>query len=122
VSSSGEIHLSAVSQASRVFVEQQHQWQRRAKITGKVTPARTTATVVNSSDRPIYDVEIVWNHEPLSLAEMGAWPAATYVGTIMPGKSASTRGADTAVGVRFRDAAEILWVRSGDGRFTTSAE
>ncbi len=112
------------AQANRVFVETQLQLEHRGKITRRVvTPALTLATVVNSSEQPIYDVEIVWNDEPLSIAEMGVWPAAKYVGTILPGRSASetTRGSDTAVGVRFRDAAEIYWVRSNDGRLTASA-
>ncbi len=80
---------------------------------------RATLTVVNTSDRPIYDAELRWRR---GSANHGG-PNPESLGTIMPGgKTERTREfpLDTNMAVsgailRFRDAAGVRWIRRSDG-------
>jgi hypothetical protein len=106
------------AQASRVFIEAGHQPPRQGKAINGVTSARTSAKIINDSNQPIYEAEIIWHDGALSIAEILSWTAATPVGVVMPGASVSQTTADPdarTAGVRFRDAADIRWVRSSDG-------
>ena len=110
------------AQASRVFITQE---RRRTVPTGYeeregVEPF-VAATVVNSSEQPIYDAELRWH---VGTADHGELPNPEPLGVIMPGPDGITRmrtfpyGVDmsnSGAVVRFTDAAGTRWLRRPDG-------
>jgi hypothetical protein len=88
-------------------------------------PPSITATVVNSSNQPIYKVEVYW----LPTKALHGEPNADHLGIIMPGESASSirRLAPDAdvhachAEVVFCDADTITFVRRADGYLTDLA-
>lgn len=105
------------AQASRVFITESKTGPL-ADGTGQwVTSPSVAATVQNSSDLPVYQVEIRWHHGP---GEHGA-PEALAV--LLPGDTFERSrnfpiDADLAscgAYTRFTDAAVVRWVRRPDG-------
>jgi hypothetical protein len=108
------------AQASRVFITQE---RRRTAPAGH--PERpdaepfVTATVVNSSDQPIYDAELRWHVGTAGHGEPNPEP----LGAVMPGADASRMrpfpyGVNMEVSgavVRFTDANGVRWLRRPDG-------
>ena len=77
--------------------------------------------VVNTSDQPVYDTQLYWR------PSRGDWRDFDSLGTIMPGSEIERLRkfppvgdymADIGAILRFRDAAEITWTRTPDGRLT----
>ncbi len=74
--------------------------------------------MVNTSNQPVYDTQLYWRPSH-------GWPNFDPLGTIMPGGKIE-RGRnfppaavfDIGALLRFRDAAEITWTRTPDGRLT----
>ena len=113
-----EAGLRHRAQAARVFITQD---RRRTAQRGHPEPEGAEkdviATVVNSSDQPIYDAELRWHLGP------GAHGKTERLGAILPEKRAirerlfpadadlSNSGAD----VMFTDANSIRWLRRPDG-------
>jgi hypothetical protein len=108
-------------QASKVFLWEEHLdrepgwqgWKDGEPVVFAV------AHVVNSSDQPVYDVELRWRRGASSWGEPNPQPLPT----VMPGKEV-TRGRkfppDTNMAVSgaalwFRDAAGVAWLRRRDG-------
>ncbi len=116
----GEREARRRGQATRVFITQE---AARTVPSGYAEQEGVgpfvTATVVNTSDQPIYSTELRWH---LGTAEHGD-PNPEPVGTIMPGNQASrTRefphGFDTDISgavVKFTDANGVRWLRRPDG-------
>ncbi len=119
------IHDRRIEQASRVFI-----WEDLSsfpttrslpgggyRIDGPEAP-RVTAHVRNTSDQPLYDVELRW---PGSATLVN--PNPEPLGMIMPGGETQKirdfpLGTDkgvSGVGLRFRDAAGVWWIRGPDG-------
>jgi hypothetical protein len=81
-----------------------------------------TVSIVNTSDRPIYEAELRWHRGSASHGDPNPEP----LGTIMPGSSTDRSrdfppGTNMAVSgavLRFRDAAGITWMRRPDGGLT----
>lgn len=78
------------------------------------------AIAENASDRPVYDAELCW-------AGGQPWePNPEPLGTIMPGAKVEKArllpaGTDMAAGaavLRFRDAANVVWIRRRGGGLT----
>jgi hypothetical protein len=105
------------AQASRVFI-----WEER----GMNRPANVppfpgvTAHVVNSSDQPVYDAELVWRRG----ADLYGSPNPQPLPTIMPGgpfvsvsRAFPSDSSPDACGtvLRFRDASGVRWLRRPDG-------
>jgi hypothetical protein len=83
-------------------------------------PEMITAYVENSSDRPIYSPELLWDDGSASLAELaGRSHSERLRAVIMPkGKEDQTKErlpGTTAVMLRFRDAAGNSWLRGPEG-------
>jgi hypothetical protein len=108
-------------QASRVFITQE---RSRTAPRGHPEPEGAepfvTATVVNSSDQPIYDAELGWYIRGVKHAGQ---PIPEPLGTIMPHSDISRMrpfppdvdmGESRAV-VRFTDASRVRWERRPDG-------
>lgn len=86
------------------------------------SPPSVTATAHNTSDQPIYDVELRWH---LGSAGHGE-PNPEPMGTVLPGATHTSKrnfppGAILETGgavLRFRDAAGATWMRRPDGGLT----
>jgi Sec-independent protein translocase protein TatA len=119
-----EAQLRRRAQAERVIIGQQNSvFYKDDEDDEAAGPEgqRAAVTVVNTSDRPIYDAGILW--PPGSTWEFPPFPEP--LGTIMPGDRTERLqnfpvNSDTAAIVailQFRDAASITWTRrSDDGR------
>jgi hypothetical protein len=114
-----EAQLRRRAQAERVFIGQLNTVDANPDQDDEPERHRATVTVVNTSDRPIYDAGLRW--PPGSTWE---WPPiAEPLGTIMPGDRIQRLqyfplGTDMTVNVatlEFRDAAGITWTRRPDG-------
>jgi hypothetical protein len=81
--------------------------------------AAVHVAVINSSDQPIYDVELCWHHGSAGYGD----PEIEPLGTTMPRTEATSArwfpvGADmsnSGAVVRFTDAAGVRWLRRPDG-------
>jgi aconitase A len=105
------------AQASRVFIS-----QRESTLflpTGQMGVPALTATVVNSSDQPIYDAELYWRRGSAGYGD----PNPEILSTVMPGAEIAKgrsfpRGTSLDVSgavLSFRDAGGISWTRRPDG-------
>jgi len=82
-------------------------------------------TVVNTSDQPVYEAQLLWHR---GSANHG-WPNPEPLGTVMPGGEIKrTRrfplGTNMPVSgavLRFRDAAGVIWMRRPNGDLTEQA-
>jgi hypothetical protein len=110
------------AQASGVLLSQKrHPYVSNSVVMGAGS-AWVSATIVNNSSAPAYDVELQWHEGSAPDGEPNPEP----VGVIMPGAEQSkrrvfSRNADLDVCgalVTFRDAAGITWMRSPDGALT----
>jgi hypothetical protein len=111
------------AQASRVFITQE---RRRTAPRGYPEPEGVEpfvdATVVNTSDQPIYDAELRWH---IGTADHPGEPNPQPIGTVMPGKDEAVirsrpfpYGVDmtnSGVVVRFTDANRVRWLRRPGG-------
>jgi hypothetical protein len=80
---------------------------------GPLPPPTTTATVVNSSDQPIYDAELHWPATSLQGSH-----GSHLFGTIVPGgKQQYWLPPNVGFSLWSRDAAGIKWILPSDGRF-----
>jgi hypothetical protein len=107
--------------ASRVFISQEagpvFATTQAGADRGQTGGPSITAHVVNSSDQPVYDVQLRWHHGP------GRYSDPEPLGTIMPGgditrtevfppgTNTDLSGAD----IWFTDAAGARWLRRPDG-------
>jgi len=113
-----EVDRRRKAQAAQVFITEEHVPARHAGRT-QPAPPKVNATVVNSSDQPIYETELRRHRGSAGHGDPNPEP----LGTIMPGASRSTTRAfpaDTKLDVsgavlRFRDAAGVRWMRRPDG-------
>jgi len=128
-----ELHDSTAvrkrAQAAHVFIQQEHRYTLSDRVDIRPESGGTgplvTATVVNSSEQPIYDVEIRWHLGTSGPGEPDPQP----IGTVMPGGEATrTRifpgDADANINaavVRFTDASGLRWLRKPDGNLSESA-
>jgi hypothetical protein len=120
-----EEELRRRSQAARVFLREARTGGH-ADESGRAKPA-VTATVLNSSDLPVYDAKIAWRRPPVKRGDGNA-EITDGLGTIMPGDEACASReftADTdmeacAVVLTFRDAAGVMWVSRSDGTLRDS--
>ena len=112
------------AQAARVSISEDKDPGRAAirgpaLITGYAISPSVTGTVHNSSEQPIYDVEIRWHASTAGYGEPNPEP----VGVILPGDNAERSrefepGTNLDVSgavVRFTDAAGVRWLRRPDG-------
>jgi hypothetical protein len=117
-----EAELVRRAQASRVFITQERELDLDAidRYPGpRDAGHRVKATVLNSSDQPIYGAEIRWHLGTAGHANTDS----DLVGTIMPGAEAiSTRPLPpdaqvniTGADVRFTDGSGARWLRRLDG-------
>jgi hypothetical protein len=108
------------AQASRVFI-----WEERGMSMPVNVPHFPVVTVhvVNSSDQPVYDAELVWRCG----SDLYGSPNPQPLPTIMPGGPFVSTGRDfppdtspDACGavLRFRDASGVKWMRRPDGGLT----
>jgi hypothetical protein len=104
------------AQASLVFLTEE---SFAGRTVNEPTPPTATATVVNTSNQPIYGAELQWRRGSAPHGEPNPEP----LGTVLPGdsvKSARAFPPDTNMEVsgailRFQDAAETRWIRRKDG-------
>jgi hypothetical protein len=104
------------AQASMVFI-----WEHVDTnwTPGHAEVPRVTAHVVNTSDQPVYDAELLWRRGSSSHGEPNPEPLPT----VMPGDDLArsrefpldTNMAVSGAVLRFRDAAGTRWVRRKDG-------
>jgi len=106
------------AQASRVFIAQEiSRTVPRGYAEQEGVEPFVTATVVNSSEQPIYDTELRWHLGP------GPHGDPDPIGTIMPGDKASrmqpfpstANMSNSGAYVRFTDANGVRWLRRPDG-------
>jgi hypothetical protein len=111
-------------QASRVFITETRDPGRAAirdpsVITGYAIGPTVTALVQNSSDQPVYDVELRWHRGTAGWGD----PDTEPLGVIVPGTGEMrTRSVDDGAYVemcgavvRFTDADNVRWLRRSDG-------
>jgi hypothetical protein len=106
------------AQAALVFLTEDRFAGRKAGPLDSKPPS-ITVTVVNSSNQPIYEVDVYWQGTPDPHGE----PTPEHLGTIMPGQSARSihkypPDADLdecGAELTFRDSDGIVFVRRPDG-------
>ena len=115
------------AQATRVFLTEEPsigRSRRGAEAYGEFIgvgprPPSVTATAHNTSDQPIYDVELYWRRGSADYGD----PNPELVGTLLPGDTHTSRrdfppGTNMEVSgavLRFRDASGTKWTRQPDG-------
>jgi hypothetical protein len=100
-----------------VFITQDRRTAPRGHPEPEGVEPSLIATVVNSSEQPIYDAELRWHLGP------GAHGEPERLGTILPGKNASRARpfpaaadmSNSGAYVRFTDANSVRWLRRPDG-------
>ena len=111
------------AQASKVFISQRD--STMVFPTGRRSGPAIAATVVNSSDQPIYDAELYWRRGSAGHGD----PNPEILSAVMPGAEiikgrSFPKGTNLDVSgavLRFRDAAGIRWIRRPDGGLTEQA-
>ena len=117
-----EAQLRMRAQAERVFISQENTTAVKPEEDDEPVAQRATVTVVNTSDRPIYQAGLRWS--PGSSWDLPGIPEP--LGTIMPGDRIErfqyfSPGTDMAVNgatLIFRDAAKVSWTLTPDGELT----
>jgi hypothetical protein len=110
------------AQATKVFMSHKLEVCFRQEDDDEPESIQASVTVVNTSDRPIYNIVLHWLRDSVHYDGFLVEP----LGTIMPGRETmrprtfppDTNMAVSLAVVTFRDAANVTWIRWPDGILT----